>query len=88
MNAAISPFFSMSLQCGNRGKGTCLGISVQCDWLWLGASGCLGMRQAAKYQVAQAAMAHVVCLALLIQQGLGTASQELSCSYVMLLSVN
>lgn len=36
------------------------------------------MRQAAKYQVAQTDMAHVIFFALLIQQWLGTASQELS----------
>lgn len=76
------PFFRMSLQCGSRGKDTCLDTSVQRSWLWW------GMRQAAKYQVAQLPMAHVIHLALLIQQCLGTTSQELSCGYMMLLSVN
>lgn len=83
-NRWMDALFRMSLQCGSRGKSTCPGTSVQCGWLCWGSSGCLGMRQAAKYQVTQPARAHVIHLALLILQWLGTASHELSCGCVVL----
>lgn len=88
VDAAISPFLGSPCSVGAGARALAWAPLCSLAGCSGGRRGCLGMKHAAKYPVTRPAVAHVIHLALLIQQWLGTASQEHSCGCEMFLSVN